>query len=470
MAAQSTDLPSTARTKVWTLIALAFGYFIDQGEGQAMSVLFPTIRGVWGLDYRALGLIGTIRNLLQSISAPFWGYTADRFSRKQVIIFGTGIWGIWTVIVGFTQSFGQLLAIRAISGIGLGCLMPATFSLMSDTFPSQQRGRALGVLEAIGVSGIIISTLGLGMLASPALWRWGFFLLGGFSVLSGVCVAVFVKEPIRGSAEPELAGKITEETAASYHAELADVPRVLAIPTIQVAILQGLAGSMPWVVMGLYLISWLVDVRGMTEALVFDHPAGSATLTFAGIVVGTVFSNVIGGVLGDWAEIRNPKYGRTVVGQISILSGIPLTYILFTRTATWGFWPLFGLCFFTALLISWPGKGAKEPMMQGAVPPELRATAFAMTTFIESGFAAVAAYIAGSLADALGFTRAMLWMIPFPWLICALLYSGFYWAYPRDAAALRQKMAQRAAEITTISLPALGNLPLLHNDNVEEHR
>lgn len=85
--------------------------------------------------------------------------------------------------------------------------------------------------------------------------------------------------------------------------------------------------------------------------------------------------------------------------------------------------------------------------MQGAVPPELRATAFAMTTFIESGFAALAAYVAGTLADAVGFTRALLWTIPFPWIVCAILYSGFYWAYPRDSRRLRAEMARRAEAI-----------------------
>ncbi len=444
----ATQTEPTKRSRIWTLVALAFGYFIDQGEGQALSVLFPTIRALWGLDYTALGMIGTIRNVLQSVSAPFWGFAADRLSRKKVIISGTGIWGIWTLACGLTQNFGQLLAIRAISGIGLGCLMPATFSLMSDTFSPNRRGRALGILEAIGVLGIVIGTLGLGMLATPTLWRWGFFILGGFSVVSGVLVALLVKEPVRGSAEPELQGKITEAAAQKYRAEFSDMPKVLAIPTIWVAILQGLAGSMPWVVMGLYLISWFVDVRGMTEAITIDHPQGSATLAFAGIVVGTAVSNIIGGILGDWAERKSPKYGRTIIGQVSIFSGIPLTYILFTMTDNWGFGAVFALCFLTALLISWPGKGAKEPMMLGVVPPELRATAFAMTTFIESGFAAVAAYIAGSLADRIGFTRAMLWTIPFPWLICGILYSGFYLVYPGDAAKLRAEMARRAATIS----------------------
>jgi MFS family permease len=424
-----------------TMFALSFGYFIDQGEGQAMSVLFPTLQALWGLSYTQLGMIGTIRNLLQSISAPFWGYAADRLQRKSVIVFGTGIWGLWTLLCGLTQSFGQLLVVRAISGLGLGCLMPATFSLISDMYPPRQRGRALGTLEAIGVLGIVIGTLGLGLLASPTLWRWGFISLGAFSVISGLLVWLLVDEPVRGAAEPELAGKITKEDAAQYSVKVADLPRLLSISTIWVAILQGLAGTMPWVVMGLFFITWLVNERGLEEQM--------ATVAFAGIVIGTAISNVLGGFLGDWAEGRSPKYGRPFVGQFSVFSGIPLTYILFTQTADWPFGAVVALCFFSALLISWSGKGAKEPMIQGVTPPELRAAAFAFITFIESGFAAIAALIAGALADRIGFTQGLIWTVPVPWLLCGLLYSGFYWSYPRDSARMRALMAARAEELTS---------------------
>jgi len=424
-----------------TMLALSFGYFIDQGEGQAMSVLFPTLQTLWGLSYTQLGMIGTIRNILQSVTAPLWGFAADKFARKKVIVFGTGIWGIWTLLVGLTQNFGQLLAIRAISGIGLGCLMPATFSIMSDAFPPKQRGRALGIMEGIGVLGIVIGTLGLGMLASPDLWRWGFIVLGAFSIVSGLVVWFLVDEPVRGASEPELAGKITAEDAASYSFKMADVPKVLSIPTIWVAIAQGLAGSMPWVVMGLYLITWLVRDRNMDE--------GQATIAFAGIVIGTAISNVMGGFLGDFAESKSPKYGRPFIGQISIISGIPLTYILFTRTADWSLAGIVALSFFTALLISWPGKGAKEPMMQAVTPPELRSTAFSIVTFIERGFAALIAYVAGILADNMGLTQALLWTVPFPWILCAAIFSLFYWVYPKDSANLRALMASRAGEIAT---------------------
>jgi predicted MFS family arabinose efflux permease len=276
----------------------------------------------------------------------------------------------------------------------------------------------------------------LGFLATPTLWRWGYFLLGAFSVLSGLLVWFLVEEPVRGAAEPELAGKITEQDAQKFGLQLGDLPKVLKIPTIWVAIGQGLAGSMPWVVMASFLITWLINERNI--------PTENATLVFAGIVVGTVFSNIIGGYLGDWAEQKSPKYGRTIIGQISIVSGIPLSYILFTQTETWSLWGIIGLAFITALMISWPGKGAKEPMMQGVVPPELRGTAFSITTFIESGFAAIAGVIAGTLADRIGLSQALIWTVPFPWIICAALFSLFYLTYPKDAKKLRQMMADRA--------------------------
>ena len=85
--------------------------------------------------------------------------------------------------------------------------------------------------------------------------------------------------------------------------------------------------------------------------------------------------------------------------------------------------------------------------MQGVVPPELRATAFSMTTFIESGFAAIAALIFGIIADKIDISTAMVWTVPFPWIICGLLFTGFYFTYPKDSKKLRDEMQRRAIEL-----------------------
>ena len=433
------QIPKKQPSKIKNLLALATGYFVDQGEAQAMSIFSPVLRQMWNLSVGNLSWITFVRSLLQSLSSPFWGYMADRYSRKKVLFWGTGFWGIWTIMVGLTQSFSQLLLVRVISGIGLGCLMPATFSIMADTFAPKVRGRMLGYLEGVGILGIIVFTLGLGRLATPELWRWGFIILGIASILSGIIILIFVHEPVRGSSEPEMKDQLTYEQAEKYKVEFEDLKRVLRIPTIRVAILQGLAGSMPWVILGAFLILWLVEERGLSTQ--------EAPLVFGIMLIGTAISNVLGGYLGDWANQKNPKYGRTIIGQLSVIFGIPLTIILITSTEDWSIAQLTAFCFFIGLLISWPGKGAKEPMMAAVVPPELRATAFSMTTFVENGFAAIIALIFGLIADRIDLPTAIFWTVPIPWIICAILFSGFYFTYPKDHEKLHDLLQKRAREL-----------------------
>jgi len=453
----------TARTEkksrsIATLIALGFGYFIDNGEEQSMGVLYPAIKALWGLSNLELGRIGTVRTIVAALSAPFWGFAADRWSRKATIFFGTGIWGIWTLVCGLVPNVGSLMVVRAISGVGLGCLMPATFSLISDTIPPERRGRALGVLGGVGALGVIGGVLSMGALASNELgplglekWRWGFFILGSMSVISGFLVLLLVREPVRGEAEPELAGQITADAAEQYRIKLADLPQVARIPTLWVATLQGMAGSMPWVVMAQFLPTWLNEAKGMSPGISFADPNGSAPIVFAIILIGTVISNIIGGIVGDWADKRSPRYGRTIIGQISIFSGIPLTWIMLTQTDGWSLPAFMGLCFLIALLISWPGRGAKQPMMQGTVLPELRSSAYAANDFVERGFAALISVVAGTLAgDTVEqFTRALIWTIPVPWILCLIAFSGFYWTYPRDARKMRAQLAKRSARLAS---------------------
>ncbi|GAP06707.1 arabinose efflux permease [Anaerolinea thermolimosa] len=442
-----------------TLFALGLGYLIDQGEAQAMGVLSPIIQRIWGISFGMIGLMETLRSIAQTVSAPFWGYVADKYSRKKVLIFGTGIWGLWTIAVGLIPNFSSMMIIRAISGLGLGCLMPATFSLLGDHYPQEKRGRALGVIGLVGLMGTVLGVLALGFVASPDLWRWGFIGLGLASVLSGIVIWVLVEEPPRGSAEPELAGLITHETEKRYEINPRDMLYTLKIPTIWAAILQGITGSMPWVVMEIYFINWMVRELGYTNDISFSDPRGSAPLIFAAVVVSAALSNLMGGFIGDYAEKINKKYGRTVIGQFSVLIGVPLMYFFLTRAKTMTFGQLFAFASITALLIGWPGRGAKEPMMQAVVPPEMRSSAYSVVNLIEGGLSAFAGLIAGSLADRLGLTTAMLWTIPFPWIICGILFSLFYFTYPRDAEKVRRQMASRREELLTLAQEEISSLP-----------
>jgi MFS family permease len=433
-----------------TLFALGFGYLVDRGEEQTLSVLSPILEDIWSLSKSQLGLLTTVRTIMQTVSAPFWGYAADKYSRKKIIFFGTGIWGAWTLAAGLVTSFGQLLAIKAVAALGLGCLMPATFSLLADHFQPNQRGRALGLIGFTGLMGVVFSVAALGLVATEELWRWGFIGLGLLSIFSGLLVWLLVDEPPRGAAEPELAGLVTYADEARFAIHWRDVISVLRIPTIWAAILQGVTGTMPWVVMGFFLINWMNEELGFSVELRFDDLTHSAPLFFAAIVVGAAISNILGGIIGDWAERVSPRYGRTAIGQFSVFSGVPLTYLLFSQAENMTVGQLFALCFFTALMIGWAGRGAKEPMMQAVVPPELRSSDYSVTSVIEGGLSATAGLIAGALADRIGFTQALIWTIPVPWIVCGLLFSLFYFTYPKDAARLRQRMAARRHELAAV--------------------
>jgi MFS family permease len=440
-----------------TLFALGAGYLIDRSEEQAMGVLSPVIQAVFGVNYSMLGLMTTLRTIAQTISAPFWGYAADRFSRKKVLLFGTGIWGLWTIAVGLMPSFNGILIIRVLSGLGLGAFMPAAFSLLADYYPPHQRGRALGTVGAIGMMGVVLGVLALGFVASEELWRWGFIGLGACSVLTGLLIWWLVDEIPAGSSEPEIAQLVTEENSAQYSSNIKwkDVFSVLRIPTIWVAIAQGITGTMPWVVMGMYMINWMVNNLGFSNGITFTHERGSAPLTFAAIIIGSAVGNYLGGVIGDFADRKNSKYGRTIIGQFSVIVGIPLTYILFTQAQNMSALGLFAFSFMIAMLITWPGRGAKEPMMQAVVLPEIRASAYSVVNLIEGGLSAFSGLIAGALADKIGLTKALLWTVPFPWVLCAVFFTLFYFTYPRDLAKVhaimnqrREKMLKEAKEAT----------------------
>jgi len=326
-------------------------------------------------------------------------------------------------------------------------LMPATFSLLGDHYPQARRGFALGVIGFVGLMGTVLGVALLGFVATPELWRWGFVGLGIFSVLSGAVIWLFVEEPPRGAAEPELEGLISHENEQRYSINWKDVFSTLRIPTLWAAIIQGVTGTMPWVVMGFYFINWMVRELGYSNAITLNDPKGSAPLVFAIVVVGAAISNFMGGLIGDFAEKVNPKYGRTMIGQFSVLSGVPLMYVLLTRAQTFSFNQLLGFTFFTALMIGWPGRGAKEPMMQAVVPPEMRSSAYSVVNLIEGGLSAFAGVIAGALADRIGLTQALVWTIPFPWLLCGIAFSLFYFTYPKDAAKVGTLMLERREEL-----------------------
>ena len=145
-----------------------------------------------------LGTIASVKGITGAIFTPLWGMIADRYSRKAVLVWGTGIWGLWTLMIGFVQNYQQILILSVISGIGLVALQSPLNSLISDLFKEEERGKAFGVFRAISFVGTVIAILLFGYLAEASVigWRIAFWLFGGLSVLSGLLIWLFWRSPL----------------------------------------------------------------------------------------------------------------------------------------------------------------------------------------------------------------------------------------------------------------------------------
>ncbi len=444
MAKTDSDKNSESKSrKARILTALGFGFFIDSAEDQALPMLFPAIRASLGLNYSALSVINSIRIILQTFSGPLWGMLADRYNRKWILVIGTGIWGFFTMACGFVTNYEQLLVIRVIACLGLGCLYPAAFSMLADVFGPQRRGRAMGAVSAIGMFGIVIGAVVFGeLLSDPGDgWRWAFIILGLASVVSGVVIAVLVRDPVRGGAEPELKEIITQETAARFRFQLVDVIEVLRSRTVWVNFVQGVFIITPINALAAFLVTWLVDDRGFSMA--------DAPLIFGGIVISLAIGSLVGGIVADWADMRWPKAGRIAVSQFSIAVALPAMIFLLVHAN--GLWPIIAASSFAGFFLDWTRRGVKQPLVQNVIRPELRATAMALTEFFQGAVASIVIILFGSYADNYGLTRTLLILVCGFWSVGFFVSIAYYFVYPTEAETLRKLMESRRKVIEDVS-------------------
>ena len=417
------------------LTALGFGFFIDSAEDQALPMLFPAIRDSLGLNYSALSIINSIRIIFQTFSGPFWGMLADRYNRKWILVIGTGLWGAWTLGTGLVSNYYQLLIVRVIACLGLGALYPAAFSMLADVFGPKRRGRAMGAISAIGMFGIVIGAFAFGeILNIPDVgWRYAFIGLGLTSILSGIVIAVLIKDPIRGSAEPELEEVITEVAAAQFQFKLADVREVIRSKTVWVNFIQGVFVMTPINALAAFFVTWLVDDRGFSEA--------DAPLIFGAIVISLAVGSLVGGLVADWADERWPKYGRIVVSQLSIVVALPAMWILLARATDLA--PIIIFASVAGFFLDWTRRGVKQPLVQNVIRPELRATAMALTEFFQGAVASIVIILFGGYADRYGLSQTLMILAVGFWVIGLLVAFAYYFVYPNESERLRQQMEER---------------------------
>ena len=114
--------------------------------------------------------------LTSTATTPLYGKISDLFGRKRIFQFAIVVFLIGSVLSGLSQSMYQLIAFRAVQGIGAGGLMSLALSIVGDVIPPRERGRYQGYFGAVfGASSVLGPLIG-GFLVDYASWRWVFYV------------------------------------------------------------------------------------------------------------------------------------------------------------------------------------------------------------------------------------------------------------------------------------------------------
>lgn len=129
----------------WTLGVLSLSLLIIGVDYTVLNVAIPTLQREFGatasqLQWMVDSYVVVFAGLLLTLGA-----LGDRFGRGKALQIGLVIFGIASLWAAYAGSAGQLIAARAVMGIGGALIMPATLSILTDVFPREERGKAIAI-------------------------------------------------------------------------------------------------------------------------------------------------------------------------------------------------------------------------------------------------------------------------------------------------------------------------------------
>ncbi|TWD82508.1 EmrB/QacA subfamily drug resistance transporter [Kribbella amoyensis] len=187
-----------------TLAAVAVVQFMVSLDLSVVNVGLPQIAA--GLGFGAANLPWVIHAYALAFGGLLLlgGKAADRYGRKRVLLLGLGLFGLASLLGGFAQAPGHLVAARAVQGVGAAALAPAALALLTATFPTgRPRVRAFGVWSAMNAAGGALGVLIGGLLTEYAGWRWVMFV----NVPMAAVAVVLAQRGINTDARPVRTGR-----------------------------------------------------------------------------------------------------------------------------------------------------------------------------------------------------------------------------------------------------------------------
>ena len=355
------------RYRWFVLGALCFVYVLNFLDRQLLSILAKPIQDDLGISDGELGLLGGLYfAMFYCVLGIPVAWLADRTNRVRVLSVACALWSAATIASGMSTTYVQLAAARMGVGIGEAGGVPPSYSIISDYFPPERRGLALGLFNLGPPLGQALGVAFGAKIAAAYEWRLAFLLLGVAGLIAAAGVWAFVREPRRGATDVvqavEPAGeRVTFGATMKMFFSRSDLTLV--------SLAAGATQFVTYATLG-FTTLFLMREKGMT----LDEIAIWYALVLGiGVSAGIYLS---GRLVDRYAAKRPEAYG--LIPAISLLLAVPF-FIGFVHTPAWPLAMLFllGPTFFNYFYLT-----PAVTLVQNAVPARQRTLAGAVLLLI----------------------------------------------------------------------------------------
>ncbi|MEU3284002.1 DHA2 family efflux MFS transporter permease subunit [Streptomyces longwoodensis] len=178
--------------------ALLLGMLLAALDQTIVSTALPTIvSDLGGLEH--LSWVVTAYLLASTAATPLWGKLGDQYGRKKLFQAAILIFLVGSALCGMAQDMPQLIAFRAVQGLGGGGLMVLSMAIVGDIVPPRERGRYQGLFGAVfGATSVLGPLLG-GLFTEHLSWRWVFYINLPVGVVALAVIAAVLHIPRKGT-------------------------------------------------------------------------------------------------------------------------------------------------------------------------------------------------------------------------------------------------------------------------------
>ena len=421
------------RRAAWFAFAMTVALMVvDYVDRQVIVSLFPHMKADWGWSDAQLGSLVSIVSVTVALGALPVALFADRASRVRSIAAMAGLWSMATISCMFTRNYGQLLAARAMVGLGEAGYGSVGAALIASHFPARMRGALLAGFFACASIGSVLGVVLGGAIAA----RWGWQAAFGVVGVPGLVLALLYLK-VRDYRTVQLTPQLDRATRSTREAAL----HIVAVLTRSRTMLWVCIGGAAQLVVVSAVWSWLPSFFNRVHGVAPER----ASLLAAVVVLAGAIGSVVCGAVVDRAGTRQPR--RKLVAMAALC----VTSLLLLVTA-------FGLAADPQVqmaLVVLGGfvmtctVGPVSAIVIDVVHPGVRATGSSVLALFQNllGLAA-GPLVAGLLSDAWGL-QAALATTP---LFALPAAAAFLWAsrsYEADAARAGEGLAPPAAPTPT---------------------